>query len=713
MPMRTVGARFKLEGEDEFKRTIQQLNAGSATLRSEMNRLQAEYKGNSSSIEFLTEKSELLTRTLNQQSEKTAATRAMYESASKAWADAAKRVEELGSATGTSTEEMNRAKAALADADLTMQKYAAALNNAEAEELKLNKAIEETQYAIDTNQEALESLGMATRTLDSEMQKLEAEYRGNTESTEFLTKKSDLLDKKLSTQQQTVQSLRDTVKTLTEKYGENDKRTQEWTQKLNQAEAAEFDLKHQIDSTNKSLNGQGKEMRGLGDVVGDLTQRLGIRLPQSATNALNGMSKLSAGTVAAMGASAAAVMALVKTVKQLQSETIDAAARADEILTRSTQMNMSASQYQALQYAAPFVDVDVDTLAGSLQKLTTAMGDAAAGSEAAQAKFSELGVSITNTDGTLRNAYDVWLDTMDALAEITNETERDVAAQDLLGKSSSQLATIYRDGTGALREYSKAAEENYIISDENLELLASVDDAVEHLRKTQEANKNMIAAEWAPAAKSALESFDRLVAAAGKALVDSGLIEGFGNLLQLATGLLDPIADLLGAADEAPGRLQPLKEAINGIALMIAAAADAVEWFAGALQTLTVVGAFIDIGGKTGIERMTHAAGYGYESGNANRFQRQRMINAGTWDQYASYYGLNASGNDNWRGGLTWVGEAGPELVALPRGSQILNAQDTRNAGGTTNYYINVNGIQELEQVLNWFQSRQADARMR
>lgn len=34
--------------------------------------------------------------------------------------------------------------------------------------------------------------------------------------------------------------------------------------------------------------------------------------------------------------------------------------------------------------------------------------------------------------------------------------------------------------------------------------------------------------------------------------------------------------------------------------------------------------------------------------------------------------GKNAGGTDNWRGGLSWVGENGPELLNLPRGSQVM-----------------------------------------
>lgn len=49
----------------------------------------------------------------------------------------------------------------------------------------------------------------------------------------------------------------------------------------------------------------------------------------------------------------------------------------------------------------------------------------------------------------------------------------------------------------------------------------------------------------------------------------------------------------------------------------------------------------------------------------------------------------NAAGNDNWPGGLTWVGENGPEIVNVPRGSQIV--PNNRAVGSsTTNLSITV-----------------------
>ncbi|WP_018265560.1 hypothetical protein [Methylosinus sp. LW4] len=65
-------------------------------------------------------------------------------------------------------------------------------------------------------------------------------------------------------------------------------------------------------------------------------------------------------------------------------------------------------------------------------------------------------------------------------------------------------------------------------------------------------------------------------------------------------------------------------------------------------------------------------------------------------------FGQNADGTDNWRGGPTWVGERGPELVNLPRGSSVTpNAQSlayTRslandNRGGASASPVTVNLI--------------------
>jgi len=54
--------------------------------------------------------------------------------------------------------------------------------------------------------------------------------------------------------------------------------------------------------------------------------------------------------------------------------------------------------------------------------------------------------------------------------------------------------------------------------------------------------------------------------------------------------------------------------------------------------------------------------------------------------------GFNALGTDNWRGGLSWVGERGPELVNLPMGAQVIPNNKlggpSRDGGGASELHV-------------------------
>lgn len=54
--------------------------------------------------------------------------------------------------------------------------------------------------------------------------------------------------------------------------------------------------------------------------------------------------------------------------------------------------------------------------------------------------------------------------------------------------------------------------------------------------------------------------------------------------------------------------------------------------------------------------------------------------------------GTNAIGTNYWTGGMSLVGETGPELVYVPQGSRILNSKDTRMAltGAGESVQVNV-----------------------
>ena len=614
--------------------------------------------------------------------------------------------------------------------------------------------------------QALSELQKGNQVLSSEMRRLQAEYKGNTESTEFLTKKGELLERQLLQQKDKVETLRQALQNAAREYGEGAAATQEWQIKLNNAEAAQYDLEHAIEENNQALNQQNQGMEqtenvssGLSVSVQDLASQFGVKLPAGLDKALGGMKGFSVGSVAAIAGVVAVVKALIDAEKKLIELTKESAANADEILTMSKVTGLDTRTIQEMQYAAELVDVSFDTIKGSLTKLKNAQQDARDGNAKLSETFRSLGVEITNADGSLRDSEEVFYDVIDALREIDNQTERDAIAMDVFGKKAEDLNPIIEQGSAGMRAYAEEAENaNYVIGEEGLAALAAVDDAYQRMQKTQDSVKNQIAVEMAPTVEKFYTSWGSLMESAGKALMDSGIIDGLGQILDAVSGLFEGVNQIIGVtlpgAEEGMKKIYPV---LSTIGALLASMADAID----VIKSLNIVGI---VNGD-----LWNALGLGYGSGHANHYQTWRMQQEGTYDQYQSYYQQKAensrasagqyfssgntggrsggfssnqntpsgnvfydsktgkwydkdtgweipgyaAGTSNWRGGLTWVGENGPELVNLPRGSQILNAQDSRNAGGTVfNITIPAKDIKEFNDIVRIAESAAVLARM-
>ena len=563
--------------------------------------------------------------------------------------------------------------------------------------------------------QALQDLNTGNKTLASEMKKLQAEFKGNTESTEYLTKAGELLERQLLQQQDKVAKLREAVAYSAKEYGEASQTTQKYIQQLNSAEAAELELKHAIEENTSALNGEKEEMVGLGDTVEMLADKLGFRLPQGATEALNGMEGLSAGTVAAMAAAAAAIAAVVKVVADLGKLTLEVAAQVDEYLAQSAITGVPTEMLQAWDYAAPLIDTDAETIMSAMSKITKAMGDAADGSESAQEKFAALGVSIVNeADGSLRNAEEVFYDVVDALGQMENQTQRDAAAMELMGKSAQELNPLIIAGSAALKDYAAEAEAaGYILDEEQIQKLGEVDDAYQKLQLTIEANRKQLAADFAPAAKSAMELFSDVVKKAGEMLERSGLIENLATLLVTITDIASGLIDLIDGIPSWLNPIQQLSNAFKALAVVVATVADAAQAINGLAPW------------NWGSGQFSTAMGWNRNKGELSHTQTVLYGDAGGFvldpntGKYVGNYGysngFNAGGTENWRGGLTWVGEAGPELVNLPRGTQILSAQDSESRMGSVyigSVVIDAKNVQEFNDIVRMAQTAAVEQMM-
>ena len=598
---------------------------------------------------------------------------------------------------------------------------------------------------------AIAEINRESKTLGAEMKKLSAEYKGNESSVEALTKKQTLLDrarleskakveetrKQLDSWKAALERVREEQGASSEEYKQAQKKVQEYEYALANAETQELELENAIRENNDALEDSEKALdktgdaaeetggktKTLGDYVSDLAGQFGIKLPDGLKKSLDGMKTFSAGTVAAVGAVTAAVAAAVKGYKQLFELTTEQAKAADELLTRSMRTGLDTTLLQQLDYSSAFLDFDgIDQ---SLNKLILSMDKAREGAGAQAEAFAELGVSVKNADGSLRDSWEVFLETIDALGNMNDQEEAAIIANELFGKSYQDLKPLIAAGSQELQHFAdEAVETGYVLEESGVKILAEVDDAVEKNRLQWEGLKNQLALQFAPVAKDTFETFGDLMKKAGDALVESRLIENAGLFLQGLLNVADAGSSLASMMPSWLNPIQQVSNALRGLAAVLAMISDYMD-AVNSLMHMDFNGVKTALGWNASSGQLSHLQqvryGNDWTYSNGSWTTRSSYSNAagydsskGLWyDQHGNYiYGYNASGNDNWRGGLTWVGEAGPELVSLPRGSQIYSAQDSRNMGGGQVININVNGIQQLDEIVSWYESRRVRGRM-
>lgn len=584
-----------------------------------------------------------------------------------------------------------------------------------------------TEFTVTGEKElrrAITEINNGAKVLKSEMNKLTAEYDGNTDSAEFLTQKYDILERQMLTQKDKVEALKQAVADSAEAYGEADSRTQNWIIQLNNAEAALAntygemgrtqtaieDMDGALDNVSGSTETASGGMESLGDVLDTVADKLGIKLPDSITKTADGLGAIPTSTAVAAGAFAAVLAVVVKLEKKLMDMTKEAADSAKNLVDMSSQTGISTENLQAFQYAEDFIGVGTDTIADSLKDLTTKMSDAANGNEDVIEKFDQLGVSIYDADGNLRNAEDTFWDVVDSLGEMSNQTERDALAMDLINESAQKLNPLIEIGSEGFKKYADEAENvGYILSNDQLKALTDVDEAQNRLLKSQEAVSKQISAQYAPYMSDALNETRELIEKVGTALIDSGAVDAFGSILDSAVSLLEPLGDLVSDL------LPPLGVLLKGVAGTIAWIADTINLIVGLLtlngdRISTALG--LNPNKASNIQKALYGADYKTES----YYDSTGNYYDPTTGQWTGNYFHNAGGNDNFPGGRTRVGENGPETVYLPQGTVIANAQETRADGGydaPVNVYIEARTIQEFNDIIEIVRDAQRVRRMK
>ncbi len=333
--------------------------------------------------------------------------------------------------------------------------------------------------------DAIKDINKDMSVLSSEMKKVTAQFDGNADSMEALTAKQDVYNKKADEQRKKIEVMTAALESAKKEFGENSDKVKDWQIKLNNAEADLAKTESALKQTADQMDNLGKET----DETADKQEKFGNQTEETAGK----VNAFAAKALAAMAAAAAAAgAALLKLA-------VDAGEFADELITTSNQTGISTEQLQEWDYAMRFIDVDMNTVTGSMAKLIKNMDSASKGTKDQVEAFSELGVAFTDGNGDMRDSQTVFMEVIDALGKMENETERDALSMRLFGKSAQDLNPLIKAGSDELARLSEEAHNvGAVVGGDALAALGEFDDNMQMLKGSVEGLKNQALAELTP-----------------------------------------------------------------------------------------------------------------------------------------------------------------------------------------------------------------------
>lgn len=280
-------------------------------------------------------------------------------------------------------------------------------------------------------------LDKAMRDINKEARNVQTELKSIDKALKFNPKNVELLRQKYDVLQDAIKGTReklDVLKAAQQKADDAgvDKNSAEYRELQREIIKAESQL--------KNFNKEARKVKAATSVLGQASAKfkeLGTSLTQ-AGQAMRGFSIAGAAVVGSLGAMA------------YKSSQV-----ADDLNTMSKVYGISTTELQKYALTAEMVDVDLDTITKSHVKLEKSMMSAANGNKTNAAYFEQLGVAVTNADGSLRDSDEVFNDVITALGGMEDETARDAVAMQLLGKSAVELNPLIQDNG---ETYQKTAE---------------------------------------------------------------------------------------------------------------------------------------------------------------------------------------------------------------------------------------------------------------
>jgi hypothetical protein len=246
-----------------------------------------------------------------------------------------------------------------------------------------------------------------------------------------------------------------------------------------------------------------------------------------------------------------ATAAIIGTIKAFTDITKSLVEYGSKIQETSEKTGLSTKALQEYKYIAEQTGGSLDTITASIKMM-------ARGLETNADTFAKIGVSIKDANGSFRSTTDIFNDTIGALGNLSNDTERTNLALKLFGRGALDMVPLLKEGSKGIEELrDKAHSLGLIMSDETIKNAHDFEKSTDSLKASWKSFSMSLVQDALPALKLVTDSYlyaTQLINTARVAAENNKVIEAYqkgkASVIEYHDAIESMIAINQAAADD-------------------------------------------------------------------------------------------------------------------------------------------------------------------
>lgn len=482
------------------------------------------------------------------------------------------------------------------------------------------------------------------KTMDADLALLEKQFKQSGDAETYMQSKTELLKAKMEEQKIVLQQAEDALQKL------KDNGVSPASKAFQEMQREIITAKGNLIDTENQLNGVADAGDKAGDGVSEMNAQLS-RIGKSVD-----LDKVARGVETITDNLEKAAKKALDLGKKIVNTMISAGSWADDLHTRAQYFGLTDEELQRMEKTATLIDTPVEAIINAKKKLKA---ERAKEGKNDMGAWAALGINPADA----KNADDLFWRTGQALMKLGDEYDKEAYAQELFGRSWSELIPLF---TAGREEYEKTKASWKVVGQESIDALGKMDDEYQRLM-----------ADWETFKYEALSEFAEPMRIAFEAARDA--LGRFMEYLKSEDGqkMIDNIVSNLRGAIEWISKPENIQKAIDGLKAIVIGWGG-LQLVGGGLQVLNLINGAKNLFGG-GADKVTSGGGAA----------------------------VAASGG----GGLLTGTAAGAKLAGLMSGAQIFSSV---NGGPIVDWAMNnspwatlFNGTENFDQWWNRMVSEQ------